>query len=171
MGLPLGFRLVWGNCPGLEARTLKLGMTGHHILCVIVIGEKWLSCQVGRRDMRSLGDLNSMLILFFVCVQSGLWSGLVFSPSWSQSDLVRCSVKLCLFNKRTPRLSGEGQASSQLTAVMACFFVSHCPAPPRNLTPAHRSPSTSLIIIGLPAYGTCRGQLWPHGSEHSRSLS
>lgn len=73
MGLPLGFRLVWGNRSGLEPRTLKLGMTGHHILCVIVIGEKWLSCQVGRRDMRSLGDLNSMLIFCLCSIRTMEW--------------------------------------------------------------------------------------------------
>lgn len=81
MGLPLGFRLVWGNRSGLEPRILKLGMTGHHILCVIVIGEKWLSCQVGRRDMRSLGDLNTMLILlFFLSVFNHDYGVALFSP-------------------------------------------------------------------------------------------
>ena len=66
-GLPLEFGLVWGNHSGLEPRTLKLAMTGQHVLCAIVTGREIAVMPGGKRGMRSLGGLNSMLIFFCLC--------------------------------------------------------------------------------------------------------
>ena len=57
---------VRGSRSGLETRTLKLGMTGHHILHKTVIGrEMAVTSQVGGRNMW-VGGLNSVLIFLSV---------------------------------------------------------------------------------------------------------
>lgn len=71
-GLPLGFGLVWGNRSGLEPRTLKprtlkLAMTGHRVLCAIVIGRE-MAVMPGGKDGHALTWWFKQYAYFFLSV-------------------------------------------------------------------------------------------------------